>query len=318
MRTGKLEAFKTITVAAPASAVFDLIVDVARWPQYFTSLVHTQVAPTHGDATDVVSCWGLRGPDAVRAWSARRWIDADARTVDFDNDPPPPGVRSQHGQWSVQPQGDAACVVTLSHTFDCDPEALAAGTADRIAADFGRHSLAQLTELKEVAERGAELDELIIEWEDTLFVSGQAQDAWVVLYEADKWPERIPHVARIELTEPSAGVQFFDMDTSTPDGRAHTTRSVRICLPHELIVYKQITLPPTLDAHTGHWRFAQTRDSVLLGARHTVTLKRSALALLGPDMTVAGARSYARRVLGTNSMKNLQIAKAYAEELVHG
>lgn len=312
-QTRNLEAVETMTVAAPARAVFDLIIDVERWPQFFTSLAHTRVDPDDGDATDVVRCWGVRGRDAVRVWSARRWIDHDALRVDFDNDPPPPGVRTQHGRWTVEPDGEDACVVTLRHAFDCGDD-VSAELLARIETEFARHSQAQLGELKDAAERRVELDDLVIGWEDTLFVSGSAADAWVVLYEADKWPERIPHVARIEMIEPAPGVQFFDMDTSTPDGRAHTTRSVRVCFPYELIVYKQTTLPPMLAAHTGHWRFAQTPEGVLLGARHTVTLKRSALSQLGPDTTVADARRYARRVLGTNSMKNLQIAKAYAEE----
>lgn len=304
---------ESVTVAAPANAVFDLIVDVARWPQFFTTIIHTKVEAGDGDATDVVRCWGVRGRDAVRVWSARRWIDTGALRIDFDNDPPPPGVRSQQGRWTVEATGDGTCEVSLSHAFDCGDD-VPAEIAERIAAEFAKHSAAQLAELKDAAERAADLDELVIGWEDTLFVSGDAADAWVVLYEADKWPERIPHVASIDMTEPAPGVQFFDMDTSTPDGRAHTTRSVRVCFPHELIVYKQTTLPPMLEAHTGHWRFAQTPEGVIVGARHTVTLKKSALSQLGPDTTVAAARRYARKVLGTNSMKNLQIAKAYAEE----
>ncbi|GAA3343178.1 SRPBCC family protein [Amorphoplanes nipponensis] len=312
-RTLSREALETVAVAAPADAVFGLITDVRRWPQLFRSLVHTRIGPGDGGATDVVHCWGVRGPDAVRAWTARRWIDAEALTVDFDNEPPPPGVRAQHGRWTVEPSGPGSCRVTLSHAFDCGDD-VPGHLADRTAAEFARHSAGQLAELKQAAERGVELDQLIIGWEDTLFVSGDAADAWVVLWEAGRWPERIPHVSRLALSEPEPGVQFFDMDTATPDGRAHTTRSVRIGFPHDLIVYKQITLPPMLEAHTGHWRFEQTPEGVLLGARHTVTLKKSALDMLGPGTTVPAARRYARKVLGTNSMKNLQIAKAYAEE----
>ncbi|MEV0001601.1 aromatase/cyclase [Micromonospora sp. NPDC050980] len=301
-----------VTVEAPADEVFDLIVDVRRWPQFFGSLVHTSVAPGSGGATDEVRLWGVRGESAVRAWTARRWVDRENLRVTFDNDPPPPGATGQLGHWEVEPVGAEGCRVTLRHSVvaaDAPQEALA-----RVRAEFDRHSRIQLAELKSTAERRKELEELVIGWEDTLFVSGSAEDAWTILYEAGRWPERIPHVARIDLIEPSPGIQFFDMDTSTPDGRAHTTRSVRVCLPYELIVYKQITLPPMLEAHTGHWRFEQTPEGTVLGARHTVTLKRSKLSMLGPDTTVADARRYARRVLGTNSMKNLQIAKAHAEE----
>lgn len=313
VQPGKLEALETIDVAAPARDVFDLITSMQRWPQLFTTMVHTQVLPSDGDATDIVRCWGVSGRETVRAWSARRWIMADELRMDFDNDPPPPGVREQHGQWAVEARGDDSCVVTLRHRFDCGATG-PADLAERVASQFSRHSRAQLAELKTAAERGPELDELIVSWEDTLVTTGAVQDAWLVLYEADKWPERIPHVARIEMTEPAPGIQFFDMDTTTPDGAAHTTRSVRVCLPHQLIVYKQTTLPPILEAHTGHWRFTETSEGLVLGARHTVTLKRSALGLLGAGTTVADARAYARRVLSANSMKNLQIAKAYAEE----
>jgi C7-C12 aromatase (ARO/CYC) len=310
-----LEAAETVTVAAPARDVFARIADVEQWPQFFSTLIHTQIEPAD-DATDVVRCWGVRGSDEIRAWSARRWIDSENMTLDFDNEPPPPGVQTQHGKWVVTPTGENTCTVLLSHTFELAGE-VPPPVRSKIKSMFGKHSQAQLEELKTTVERGEELDELVVGWEDTILTSGDIKDAWTVLYEADKWDERIPHVSKIDMTEPEPGFQFFDMDTMTPDGKAHTTRSVRVCLPHGLIVYKQLTVPPTLEVHTGHWRFEETPDGVVLGARHTVTLRRSTLSQLGPDMTVEKARAYARNVLGTNSMKNLQIAKAYAEDLVN-
>jgi len=32
------------------------------------------------------------------------------------------------------------------------------------------------------------------------------------------------------------------MDTVSPNGSAHTTKSYRVCFPHDRIVYKQTTL----------------------------------------------------------------------------
>jgi hypothetical protein len=49
-----------------------------------------------------------------------------------------------------------------------------------------------LAELKDTAERGSEHDELVIGWEDTLMTAGDLRDAWLVLNEAGKWPQRIP------------------------------------------------------------------------------------------------------------------------------
>jgi len=110
-------------------------------------------------------------------------------------------------------------------------------------------------------------------------------------------------------------IQFFDMETKAPDGSVHSTRSVRVCRPEHLIVYKQTVLPALLDAHTGHWRMVETPEGVLASARHTVTIKRSALPLLGEHTTVNDARRYLRRSLSVHAVRNLTLAKDYAEEL---
>jgi len=307
-----------IDVAAPADEVFALIRDVERWPQLLTSIIHVDrhVDPGAPEGTDTVRLWGVRGHAGVRAWTAHRRVDAGRMRIEFDNEPPPPGARASTGTWTVVGDASGGCRVYLCH--EIDPGDADAATNLRVTTEFGRQTRLQLDELKRTAERGKELDQLILSFEDPLFISGAVEDAWAILYEADRWVERIPHVSRIEMTEDVPNIQFFDMDTMTPDGRAHTTRSVRVCFPHDLIVYKQLQLPPLLSAHTGHWRFVPTPEGIIASARHTVTIKPEALSLLGPDTTVDGARRYARRVLSANSMKNLQIAKAYAEERAHG
>jgi C7-C12 aromatase (ARO/CYC) len=305
----------SVTVAAPAADVFDLVVDVERWPQFFGPLVHVE-RHVRGADEDTLRLWAVRGPAAVRTWSARRRLDRPGLRVVFDNDPPPPGARTSTGEWSVRERDADSCELTLRHVIE--PGDGPPATVEATLRDFGEHSRRQLAEIADTAQRRKDLDELVLSFEDPLFVSGAVEDAWTILYEADRWAQRIPHVSRIAMTEDEPGIQFFDMDTTTPDGKAHTTRSVRVCLPHRLIVYKQLHVPPLLTAHTGHWRFVETPEGVVLSARHTVTLKREALSVLGPDTTVAQARRYARKVLGTNSMKNLQIAKAYAEERADG
>ena len=49
-------------------------------------------------------------------------------------------------------------------------------------------------------------------------------------------------------------------------------------------------------------------------ARHTSTIKPSALSLLGSGTTIGEARRFLRRLLSGNSMSNLSLAKAFAEE----
>ncbi|SEB30963.1 aromatase [Streptomyces misionensis] len=302
---------RSVVVDAPAHDVFDLVTDVTRWPQLLTAVAHVERTERCDDA-DEVRIWAVRGTDRVATWTSYRTLNRAARTISFRNDPPAGPAVESGGTWEVteRPEGDS--VLTVRHHFrpaeSADPaevEAFAAGVAE--------HSGAQLKELAHAAEHRAELEQLIISFEDPLFIAGSVEDAYELLHRAEEWPDRFPHVTGIDVTEPEPGIQFFDMDTVTPDGRAHTTRSVRVCMPGK-IVYKQIRLAPLLTAHTGHWLFTPTPEGVIAGARHTATINPANLHLLAPGATVQDARRYLRKVLSANSVSNLRFAKEYAEE----
>ncbi|GAA1364802.1 SRPBCC family protein [Catellatospora chokoriensis] len=291
-------------IAAPAAVAFEIINDLRHWPQFFPDGVH---AEPDADGANV-RWWALDG-DAVRQWSTTRTVDrAGLRVVTEQRDCAAPLV-SVRTEWAFAPQGEQACEAELTVTVTAVP---GDAGADAAAAQLeGAEEI--VSRVKGLAERWDELEQLVISFEDPLFIAGQPQQVYEFLYAADKWPERVPHVTALSMTEDQPGVQFFDMDTVTPEGRAHTTRSVRVCLPHK-IIYKQIGLPKLLDAHTGHWHFVETPEGVTVHARHTATIKPSALNLLGDDTTVADARRYLRRVLSTNSLQTLRHAQAYAEE----
>ena len=292
-------------VAAPAAVAFEIINDLRHWPQFFPDGVH---AEPDADGANV-RWWALDG-DAVRQWSTTRTVDkAGLRVVTEQRDCAAPAGVGAH-RVDVRAAGRAG----LRGRADGDASTAAPGEqgADAAAAQLeGAEEI--VSRVKGLAERWDELEQLVISFEDPLFIAGQPQQVYEFLYAADKWPERVPHVTALSMTEDQPGVQFFDMDTVTPEGRAHTTRSVRVCLPHK-IIYKQIGLPKLLDAHTGHWHFVETPEGVTVHARHTATIKPSALNLLGEDTTVADARRYLRRVLSTNSLQTLRHAQAYAEE----
>jgi C7-C12 aromatase (ARO/CYC) len=304
-----------ITAQAPAQLAYDLLVDVARWPQHFTPIVHTEHEKVEGAGheTDLVTVWALRGADTVRTWTSRRTLDPAGLRICFVNDPVPPGLDTAGGEWTFQSQDDGSTKITVRHEFTLAPGA-PEDAVTRLTVEFANNSVRQLTELKAAAERADELAELIVDFTDPLFVCGSVDDAYEVLYAADKWPQRLPHVLDLTMTENVPNIQFFDMLTATPDGHQHTTRSVRVCLPPHKIVYKQISLPPLLSAHTGHWTFAAAPEGLVAAARHTATIKPSALHLLGDGTTVADARRYLRRALGNNSMTNLRLAKRFAED----
>ena len=302
----------SIIAKAPAEVALGWVLDAKRWPQIFAQTVHTELT-TLDDGRDFFQIWALRpGEDKVYHWKLHRSVNREARKVSFTAAAEMPPFAAFHATWSFIPLGDDSVGITLRHEFGLRADARA-GVGD-VTAELEKHANAQLEELKNAAERADELEHLIVDFEDPLFVCGEVEDAWSVLYDCARWPQRLAHVARLELTETTPNIQFFDMDTTTADGRAHTTRSVRVCLPYDLIVYKQVKTPPLLAAHTGHWRFVPTTEGVVVSARHTVTIDPSRLSLLGPDTSVQDARRYLRRVLSANSMTNLRLAKEYAEE----
>jgi len=301
----------SIAANAPVGVVFETYLAAERWPQLFAPIVHTEYVE-RGEDRDVIAIWALQGEDAIRHWRSRRTVDRVGMRVSFTNDTVVAPLAEAGGEWSFVAMPDGTAKIVSRHEFSLVEDSKV--PPERIVQELEKHTTRQLAELAYAAEHAEELAELIVDFEDPLSSGGAVEDAWKMLYEADKWPERLAHVAALTMTEDVPNFQFFDMDTTTSDGRAHTTRSVRVCLPHRKIVYKQILTPPLLAVHTGHWAFEQTGDGLVLGARHTVTIRPENLSLLGEGTTVADARDYLRRVLSANSMTNLRLAKSYAEE----
>lgn len=299
-----------VLVAAPAERVRTLVDDVVGWTQLHTPAVHAEILEDDGDER-LVRHWAVTGRDSVRTWTARRTTAADGSRISFVHEEPEAPFASLEGAWTFQ-ERDGKTLVEMRHDFTVTDgrEAL----AEELSAKLRAGSRDYLETLSHAAGNHEELDRLIISFTDSLFIAGDIKDAYDYLWEADKWEERIPHIAELTLEQPAPGVQFFDMLTSTPDGSSHRTRSVRVTVEPDIIVYKQTELPALLDGHTGHWRFTQTPEGVIAEARHTATVKPSALHILGEGTTVLDARAYLRRVLSANSVSNLRLAKTYAEE----
>lgn len=293
----------TATVAAPAGLVYDLVAQLAAWSQFHPPAVHAE--PIAGE-DGLVRHWWVVDDHTVRIWTARWRRDRARLRIAFERDPATPDECGSRGEWQFRAVSDSTTEIEFAQ------EPVGKGEHDPVRMDQNVRDF--LMSVTNAAQHADERRDLVVDFEDPLFVAGSAEDAYDYLYEAAKWPERIPHVSRLVLEEQVPGIQFFDMDTVTPDGSAHTTRSVRICLPHSKIVYKQIQLPKLLDGHTGHWQFTPIPEGCVVSARHTATIKPSALPILGPEASVPDARKYLRRVLSANSMGNLRLSKAYAEE----
>jgi len=302
-----------ITVEAAADTVFGLVADVAGWPQVFGPTVHVDLLRDEA-GEQLLRIWALANGE-VRDWTSRRTLDRAAGTIAFQQVVSSPPVASMGGKWIIEPLGyGERCSVTLTHDFEAiadDPDAVAF-----IQQAVDRNSNAELAALKNAAEQQAGPDQLRFTFSDGVSIRGPVSEIFGFINRADLWPQRLPHVSRLDLTESVPGVQRMVMDTRSPDGSIHTTESVRLCFADRgEILYKQLRVPPVMSAHTGRWEFSAAADG-LVEARswHTVTLNPGGVqAALGAEATMQEAREKVRHALGTNSLTTLRNAKQHVE-----
>jgi len=310
---GVREVEHEITIAAPAPEVYRLVADVAAWPRVFPPTVHVEHLE-RGREQERIQIWATANGEP-RTWTSRRTLHPDAGRVTFRQEVSTPPVASMGGEWIVEAAPDGGGTrVRLLHDYQAvagDPAA-----ATWIADAVDRNSRSELAALRDTAQRAASAADLVLSFSDAVVAQGSARDMYDFVSEADRWTERLPHVAAVELTEPRPGLQTLRMDTRAPDGSTHTTESVRVCFPQERIVYKQTTLPALMSLHTGYWLFEQAGDVATATSQHTVVLRPEAIAaVLGPDAGVPQAREYVRNALGANSRATLGHARDHAERV---
>lgn len=298
-----------IDVGAPAEEVYALIEDVDQWPEIFPPTVHAECVEREGNA-EIIRLWATAN-GAAKTWTSRRAHDPERRSISFRQERSQHPVGGMGGEWVVEPVSAKACRVRLLHDFHAasgDPADL-----DWISRAVDRNSRSELEALRTRAE-SAGLERLLT-FEDSVAVDGSAEDVYDFLNEARLWPQRLPHVARVALTEETPGLQTLEMDTSTKDGSVHTTQSVRVCRPHTGIVYKQHVLPALMTLHTGRWIIRQDGGAGLtVTSRHTVRINAARVGeVLGPDADVRTAEETVRKALSGNSTVTLRAAKAFAE-----
>jgi aromatase len=309
---GEQHTVHEVTVAASADTLYDLIADVSRWPGVFPPTVFAEQVD-HDRDQERIRIWATANGE-VKGWTSRRTLDRERMSITFRQEVSSAPVAAMGGEWQFLPADDGRTTVRLTHTFravDDDPAGL-----EWIQRAVDHNSGAELASLAAAATRDPDL---VLSFEDTIRIDGPASDAYEFIYDAKQWSQRLPHVARVELDERVVNVQRLTMDTRTADGSTHTTTSIRICLPPDRIVYKQLRTPRLLSVHLGYWRFVDRDGGTELTAGHTVVIDPDAVtAVLGPDATVADARSYLRTALGRNSGTTMEHAKAYAEQARRG
>jgi aromatase len=309
-QTATTEVEHQIKVLAPAETIYRLIADVTNWPRIFPPSVHVEYLE-RGAAAERIQIWATANGEP-KTWTSRRVLDPTARRIEFRQDKSQNPVAAMGGAWVIEPISDDESLVRLLHDYRAvgdDPEKLA-----WIAKAVDRNSHSELAALKTNAELAAGAPDLLLAFEDTVQVNGSGKDVYDFINEANLWAERLPHVARVSMTEDSPGLQSLEMDTRTQDGSVHTTRSIRVTFPHNRITYKQIEVPPLMTLHTGQWTLEENAEGVAVTSAHTVAINEANITkILGADADVAQAKKFVRGVLGKNSLTTMEHAKQYAE-----
>jgi aromatase len=302
-------------LAASARRAYALIEDVGRWPLLFAPCIWSRELKRTGDVQRI-QLWAVVS-HGVRSWTSRRVLDPTSNRIDFAQENPAAPLTEMTGHWRFEdpsPGGPGRLELGHRWTTDGDP-----GATERIGAALDSNSTAEIGALRTWAERPAGPDELILSFSDDELIAASAPEVYDFLYRADLWPQRLPHVAGLdvetipaEASSAGAEVQMMDMVTSATDGSTHTTQSVRLCFAGERIVYKQTTPPRGLLAHSGEWLFSSEPAGTRVTARHTVAVDPTTVeSVFGSGTTMAQALLKARDIIGANSRGTLRTTRSH-------
>jgi len=304
------EVTHTAEVQAPARVLYDLVADVTRWPVMFQPTVHVE-HQHRALGSERFAIWALVN-GAVASWVSQRTLEPDRLRIGFLQEHASPPIVSMSGAWEFRDRPSAGAQIALRHRFRTDGSP---GAEDNVRRALDGNTARELAALRRIAEIGCPAGELVFSFEDTIEAAGPAEAAYSFVADAQHWPERLPHVSDVSLTEDPPGIQRLAMTTLTADGASHATESVRVCRPARQIAYKQTTTPALLLGHSGIWLFEDRHEGgSAITARHVVMLDWSSVpGALGPRATLASAREHVREALGGNSRITLAHAKRFAE-----
>ncbi|MER7176091.1 SRPBCC family protein [Streptomyces mesophilus] len=296
----------TVSVAAPASAVFGLLTDAPRWPLFLPSYMHVERMEFDG-VEEHLWVWELVA-GRIRSTRIKRVLRPEDRSVDYEEfaagDASWPGAVAS-GTWSVAPEDAARSSLTLR----CESSTQ---TPDELDTDV----LLRLDGLRRIAEQWDAFDEILLSFQDTTRIDGPPELVYDFLYRVQDWADLLPHIDAAEVCEERPGVQIAVLETcAAHTGLSVTAQTVRLCFPAAgRIVYKE-TLPPDLvAAHTGEWSIEPGVSGVTLISTHQVLLRPQAVAeVLGPDARLVDARHYVREWFGRDGRAALSLAKWRAE-----
>jgi len=296
----------TVPVAAPADVVYGLLADSPRWPVLLPSFVHVERVDFDGTEENLL-VWHLRHGQVCSS-PARRVLRPAQRRITFEpRDTLAPGAWAS-GVWDVAPDGADRSLLTLRHERPAEP----GQRPEALESDVR----AELTALREAAERWDRLDDLLLSFEDSVHVDGPPELVYDFLYRIQDWADLVPHVDRADVTEDRPGVHTAVLHTVAPEtGEPLVSESVRLCFPAAgRIVHKDTLAPDPVAAHYGEWYLEPDETGVRVVSLHHVMLRESTVkSALGEGALLVDARRHVREWLGRSSTEVLGLARWHAE-----
>lgn len=283
-----------IRVDARARRVYGFLSDVTLWADIFPPTVYAEQVES-SETQELIQIWATAN-GSVRTWRSRRTFEPKQLRITFAQTRTADPVVAMSGTWEILEEGEAASVVKLRHAFTARTE----DDADVIDAAVDANSRKELESLHEFFAV-PESEYLRGRVEDTLPVAASAEDAFAFLVDADRWAERIPHVADVTLTRFESAGELLRLVTRTKDGSTHETASYRVVLPDSSIVYKQVETPGALVSHRGEWHVFTENGQTFVKSVHDFAVTRATVtSILGADVSLTDAVEIA----GTNLMHN--------------
>ncbi len=138
------------------------------------------------------------------------------------------------------------------------------------------------------------------------------QMAYQAIYEMDKWPEKLPHVKRIETLYNDGIYQEFLMDVLSDSGMIQV-RSIRRCIPDEGITFFQPKPPKFLKHHCGGWTFKNQATGCIVTTWHQWNLEPKIAHDLFPAKDNATTEERITNVLLAHAELALKTWKALLE-----
>jgi aromatase len=272
-------------VAAPAAVLYELVAEAATAPLVFPGTVHVEVLE-HTGTEERLDIWGATG-DQVRSWTSHRVLDRDALSVTFEQEAPVPPIASMRGVWHIEAVAADRALVGLDHAYRAvgdDP-----GASSWIASMVDEVSNGQLAALRRFSALGGARLSL----GDGAALRCPVGTAQAAVRDAAAWADLPAVAAPVTVRQAAPDMDLVDMTVAGPDGARRTSRLARVHLPGGRIVFKEMSVPGLVAAHTGCWRF----EDAAPGSPGGRVLLDQTVVMDGAD--AADGRSHVRRAVST-------------------